>query len=79
MGEVILLIEYGAKVVDVNEEVLGTVDHLINDPGTGELRKFVVRRKAPEQDILISPDSVRHSTASQVELDVSLGELLLQS
>jgi len=70
-----MAIEYGAKVIDANGEVLGTVDYLIRDTLTGEIRKFVVRRKAPEHDLFISPDGVQHSTGSEIRLNVSFGEL----
>ena len=69
-------IKCGAKVIDANGEVLGTVDHLMRNTLTGEITKFVVLRKAPEQDLFISSHSVRHYTGSAVELNVSLGELL---
>jgi len=69
-------IQYGATVIDANGEVLGTVDHLMRNTLTGEIKKFVVRRKAPEQDLFISSQSVRHCTGSAVELNVSLEELM---
>jgi len=74
-----MAIEYGAKVIDANGEVLGTVDHLIHNTLTGEIKKFVVRRKAPEPDLFVSSQSVRNSSESEIELDVSLGELLAES
>lgn len=74
-----MAIQYGAKVIDANGEVLGTVDHLMRNTLTGEITKFVVRRKAPEKDLFISSQSVRQCTGSAVELNVSLGELLLGS
>ena len=31
--------EYGAEVIDHNGQILGTVDHLIRNLNTGEIRK----------------------------------------
>lgn len=71
-----MAIRYGATVIDAKGEVLGTVDHLMRNSLTGEITKFMVRRKAPEPDLFIPSQKVRHSTSSQIDLDVSLRELL---
>ena len=61
-------IEYGAEVVDRNGRVLGTVDHLVRNTWTGEITKFVVRRKAPDADLFFSTEDVLEATKSKVNV-----------
>ena len=68
-------IEYGAEVMDRNGKVLGTVDHLVRNTWTGEISKFMVRRKAPERDLLFSTEDVLEATRSEIKLAVSFNEL----
>ena len=70
-----MAIKHGATVIDVNGEVLGTVDHVMHNTLTGEITKFMVRRESPGRNLFISSQSVRSSSDSEVELDVSLEEL----
>lgn len=67
-------IEYGAAVIDKNDKVLGTVDHLIRDSWTGEIRKFMVRQKAPDKDLLFSPQDVLEVTKSKIKVNISFNE-----
>jgi sporulation protein YlmC with PRC-barrel domain len=68
-------IEYGAEVIDRNGRVLGTVDHLMHNTWTGEISKFVVRRRAPDKDLFFSVEDVLQATKSKIRLDISLDEL----
>ena len=68
-------LEYGAEVIDQQGKVLGTVDHLVHNTWTGEISKFVVRRKAPEQDLFLAIQDVAEVTEKTVKLKVSVGEL----
>lgn len=68
-------IEYGAEVIDKSGKVLGTVDHLIRNTWTGEITKFVVRRKAPDRDLFFSTEDVLEVTKSKIRLNISLDEL----
>ncbi len=67
-------IEYGAEVIDKNDEVLGTVDHLIRDSWTGQIRKFMVRQKLPDNDLLFSPQDVLEATKSKIKVNNSVNE-----
>jgi sporulation protein YlmC with PRC-barrel domain len=67
-------IEYGTEVIDKNDKVLGTVDHLIRDSWTGEIRKFMVRQKAPDKDLLFSPQDVLEVTKSKIKVNISFNE-----
>ncbi|MFQ6121470.1 MAG: hypothetical protein ACE5LA_00190 [Dehalococcoidales bacterium] len=68
-------LEIGAEVKDKNGKTLGRVDHLARDTWTGEIRKFVVRREAPDNDLFLSPGDVLEVTKSKVKLKVSCEEL----
>jgi sporulation protein YlmC with PRC-barrel domain len=68
-------IEYGAEVVDRDGKVLGTVDHLMRNTWTGEMSKFMIRRKAPDSDLLFSVEDVLEATVSKIRLKISSDEL----
>ena len=66
---------YGAKVIDGKGEALGTVDHIMRNTWTGEISKFVVRRKAPAVDLFLSVDDVQEANGDIVRLKVALEDL----
>ena len=68
-------IEYGAEVIDRNGKVLGTVDHLVRNTWTGEISKFMVRRKGPDRDLFFSIEDVVEATTARVKVSSSLDEL----
>ena len=68
-------IEYGAEVIDKNGKVLGTVSHLVRNTWTGEISKFVVRRKAPERDLFFSTEDVLEATNTVIRVNISFDEL----
>jgi hypothetical protein len=68
-------IEYGMQVSDKNDKTLGTVDYIVMDGWSGEPRKFLIRRKAPETDIFFSPEHVAGATGKGIILNVSVEEL----
>jgi len=68
-------IEYGTEVIDRNGKVLGTVDHLMHNTWTGEVSKFVVRRRAPDRDLFFSTEDVIEATNTRIRVGVSFDEL----
>ena len=66
---------YGNKVMDRDGKALGNVDHLVRNTWTGEISKFVVRRKAPDKDLILSVEDVQEVAKDTVRLNLSLGEL----
>jgi sporulation protein YlmC with PRC-barrel domain len=68
-------IEYGTEVIDRNGKVLGTVNHLVHNTWTGEISKFVVRRKAPDRDLFLSTEDVLEVTNTRIRVGVSCDEL----
>jgi hypothetical protein len=68
-------LEYGVLVEDKNRKILGRIDHIVLDTWSGEQRKFVVRREAPQTDLFFSPEHVAKSTKEKVSLNISLDKL----
>jgi len=68
-------IEYGAEVMDRDDKVLGTVAHVMRNSWTGEISKFMVRRKAPDRELFLSPEEVLEVTNSGIRLNISYDEL----
>ncbi|MFC1909577.1 hypothetical protein ACFLXD_07040 [Chloroflexota bacterium] len=68
-------LQYGALVEDKDNILLGKIDHIVLDTWTGEQRKFVVRRDAPQTDIFFSPKHVEKTTNEKVKLNLSISEL----
>jgi len=68
-------IEYGAEVMDRNGKVIGTVAHVIRNSWTGEISKFVVRRKAPDRELFLSLEEVLEVTNTGIRLNISYDEL----
>ncbi len=68
-------IEYGAEVIDRNGKVLGTVDHLMHNTWTGDVSKFVIRRKPPDSDLFFSTGDVSEAVNGKVKLSISLNEV----
>ena len=68
-------IKFGATVIDKNDEILGTVDHIVWNPMNGEVRKFVVNRESSESDLFLSPQDVSEVTGDGIKLNVSRNDL----
>lgn len=68
-------IEYGAEVVDTNGTVLGTVDYMVRNTWRGEISKFMVRRKRPDKNLVLSPEDTLEVTKSTIKLNVCSEEL----
>ena len=64
-------IDYGAEVIDKNGKSLGTVNKVIRDSWTAEIRKFQVSTEQVETDLFISPEDVAEVTANEVKLKVA--------
>jgi len=67
-------IQYGADVLDKNEQVLGAVDYLIRNTYTGEISKFKVKTELAEADLFFSPEDVLEATPNEIKLKVTFGE-----
>ncbi len=67
--------QYGAEVIDSKGKSLGTVNYLVRDTWSGEIKKFMVYRKAPEKDLLMTLEDVAEATENTVRLNVSATQL----
>lgn len=67
-------IEAGAQVTDKNGKVLGSVDHLVRDGWDGEIRKFIVNRKPPDNDIFLTLADVLEATNTRIKLNIAFDE-----
>ena len=65
-------IRVGASVVDKNGEPLGSVDHVARDGWSGEIRKFIVNRNPPDDDLFLSPEDVAEATETTVRLKAAV-------
>ncbi len=72
-------IEFGSQVLDKNDKLLGTVDHIVRDTWSGEISKFMVRREAPEKDLFISIKDAVDISKDKIKLGLSLEELNMKS
>jgi sporulation protein YlmC with PRC-barrel domain len=68
-------IEYGSEVIDRDGKMLGTVDYIMRNTWTGEISKFMVRRKPPDNDLFFSLDDVLEVAKSKTKVNILLEEL----
>ena len=68
-------IEYGATVLDKNGKNIGTVDYIIRDSWSGDIKKFVIRRHPAKDDLFLAPEHVQESDKAKIKMDLPLAEL----
>lgn len=67
-------IKPGVQVVDKNGKIVGSVNHLARDGWSGEIKKFIVNRKAPDNDLFFTPDDVLEATNTIIKLKIAFDE-----
>jgi sporulation protein YlmC with PRC-barrel domain len=67
-------IEHGAEVFDKNGRRLGTVDRVIRDTFTTEVKKFTVSTDITDTGLFFSPEEVQEATSTAVKLGIALDE-----
>jgi sporulation protein YlmC with PRC-barrel domain len=67
-------IEHGAEVIDKNGRKLGTVDRVIRDTYTTEIKKFMVNTDLTDTGLFFSPEEVQEASSVTVKLRVALDE-----
>jgi len=67
-------IEHGSEVIDKNGRRLGTVDRVIRDTFTTEIKKFTVATDITDTGLFFSPEEVQEATSTTVKLKVALDE-----
>lgn len=71
-------IKPGVQVIDKNGTAVGSVNHLARDGWSGEIKKFIVNRQAPDNDLFLTPGDVLEATDSIIKLRVALDEDLTE-
>ena len=69
-------IEYGAKVRDKTGKVVGTVNRVLRDTWTGDIRKFTVSTELTDTELFYSLEDVFEVTSSGVKLKIAFDEHL---
>jgi len=67
-------IEHGAEVFDRNGKRLGTVDRVIRDTYTTEIKRFTVSTDITDTGLFFSPEEVDEVTSSTVKLGIAFDE-----
>jgi sporulation protein YlmC with PRC-barrel domain len=67
-------IKTGARVIDKNGKVVGSVDHVARDGWSGEIKKFIVNRKPPDKDFSFAPEDILETTDTEIKLKIALNE-----
>jgi hypothetical protein len=71
-GEVNPAIQFGAKVFDKNNQLIGTVDYPVKNSLTGEVKKIKVKTESEDEDLMFTMDEVESNTPEEVRLKVAL-------
>ncbi|MFC1947325.1 hypothetical protein ACFLXY_05335 [Chloroflexota bacterium] len=61
--------QFGTEVQDKNGKRLGKIDYVIRDTWSGDIKKYIVYRKPPDEDISFSPDDISEITENAVKLN----------
>jgi len=67
-------IEHGAEVIDKNGQRVGTVDRVIRDTFTTEIKRFTVSMDITNADLFFSPEEVHEATGTTVKLGIAFDE-----
>lgn len=64
-------LKYGATVLDNKGTRLGTIDYIIRDTYTGDIRKFKVNSDLVDADLFYSPEDVQKASSGEVKLKIT--------
>ena len=60
---------FGLEVVDKNGRSLGTINYVIRDTWSGDIKKYIIYKQPPDKDISFSPDDISEATESTIKLN----------
>jgi hypothetical protein len=66
----------GIAVTDKSGESIGTIDYVMRDTWSGEIKKCMIYRQPPDKDIVFSIDDIAETTENLIKLNLSKDELL---
>ena len=61
--------QFGTEVVDKNGKSLGKIDYIIRDTWSGDIKKYIIYRQRPDEDITFTPDDISEETESTITLN----------
>ncbi|UCC15917.1 MAG: hypothetical protein JSU58_05960 [Dehalococcoidales bacterium] len=64
--------QFGLEVVDKNGRSLGKIDYIIRDSWSGDIKKYIIYRQRPDEDISFSPDDISEITESTIKLNTAI-------
>ena len=64
--------QFGVEVVDKNGRSLGKIDYIIRDSWSGDIKKYIIYRQRPDEDISFSPDDISEATESTITLKIAI-------
>jgi sporulation protein YlmC with PRC-barrel domain len=62
--------QFGTEVVDKNGKSLGKIDYIVRDTWSGDIKKYIIYRQRPDEDISFSPDDISETTESIIKLNL---------
>ena len=62
--------QFGVEVVDKDGRSLGKIDYIIRDTWSGDIKKYIIYRKRPDEDISFSPDDISEITGNNIKLNI---------
>ncbi|MBN2240882.1 MAG: hypothetical protein JW712_14015 [Dehalococcoidales bacterium] len=63
----------GAEVIDSNGNILGTIDYIVRDSWSGDIRKYIIYKKPPEKDLSFTPENIIENSETSVKVNISPG------
>ncbi len=64
----------GIDVLDRYGKYIGTVDHLMRDTWSGEVKKYMVFRKEAGKDVVFKPKDVLEAAEDHVKLKMAVDD-----
>ena len=61
--------QFGTEVVDKDGRSLGKIDYIIRDTWSGDIKKYIIYRQRPDEDITFTPDDISETTESTITLN----------
>ncbi|MFC1901270.1 hypothetical protein ACFLYN_06745 [Chloroflexota bacterium] len=68
--------QIGATVLDNKGKSLGSIDYVMRDTWTGEIKKCMIYNKPPDKDLIFTVDDISEATESVLKLNISSTELI---
>ena len=64
--------QFGTEVVDKKGRSLGKIDYIVRDTWSGDIKRYIIYRQRPDEDISFSPDDISEITESTITLNIEI-------